>query len=195
MLPLPRSVSAIHSTQNADERSEYFVDGKSGSGNMIGLSCNQSSLIILPLSIRQWLIPPAWYQVLCGTNHESRVFWPPRTDFPAYSDTLGTREKCHCKRGVAVTSVIVSGEVCINISASTSENDAVSLLIMLLLNSIPSRFDMVPTSNLMVRYEKVLNVTEIPALLAVASLKILEINPMPLLTSTKKNLNGLYHNF
>ena len=193
MLPLPRSVSAIHSTQNADER------GKRGSGSMIGLSwsSNQSSLslIILPVPLRQWLIPPAWYQVLCGTNHESRVFWPPRTDFPAYSDTLGTREKCHCKRGVTVTSVIVSGEVCINISASTSENDAVSLLIMLLLNSIPSRFDMVPTSNLMVRYEKVLNVTEIPALLAVASLKILEINPMPLLTSTKKNLNGLYHNF
>ena len=25
------------------------------------------------------------------------------TDFPAYSDTLGTREKCHCKRGVTVT--------------------------------------------------------------------------------------------
>ena len=59
------------------------------------------------------------------------------TDFPAYSDTLGTREKCHfkrgvtvttafftceslignclnchCNRGVTVTSVIVSGEVC-----------------------------------------------------------------------------------
>ena len=25
------------------------------------------------------------------------------TDFPAYSDTLGTRKKCHCKRGVTVT--------------------------------------------------------------------------------------------
>ena len=30
----------------------------------------------------------------CFNNH---------TDFPAYSDTLGTREKCHCKRGVTVT--------------------------------------------------------------------------------------------
>ena len=78
-----------------------------------------------------------------------RNFWPPSplvtitimqlisTDFPAYSDTLGTWDeghcnrivtvtrgslvriqsfgtcqKCHCKRGVTVNSVTVSGEVC-----------------------------------------------------------------------------------
>ena len=66
------------------------------------------------------------------------------------------------------------------------ENDAVSLLITLLMNSIPSRFDMIPTPSFMVRYENVLNVTEMPALLAVASLRTLEINPMPLLTSTRE---------
>ena len=27
------------------------------------------------------------------------------TDMPAYSDTLGERQKCHCKRGVTVTMI------------------------------------------------------------------------------------------
>ena len=65
------------------------------------------------------------------------------TEVPAYSDTLGTREKCHCnqivtvtrgsvvlnlsfgtcqkchcKRGVTVNSVTVSGEICSELSIS-----------------------------------------------------------------------------
>ena len=74
------------------------------------------------------------------------VYYSPKsciTVFPAYSDTLGTWEKCHCnqivtvtigslvtnqsfgtcqkchcKRGVTLTSVTVSGEVCTDIQRS-----------------------------------------------------------------------------
>ena len=30
------------------------------------------------------------------------------TDVPAYSDTLGERQKCHCKRGVTLTTYAIS---------------------------------------------------------------------------------------